>query len=109
MKRQARNDALAAAGAKANATGSGLTANQTVTAAKQAVDVAGGRLDLLGVSPTTDLSTLPPEAQLTAQTAINDYNRAWSDYKSILSAVNAGIGAIPSGAEDPTAEKDVTE
>lgn len=105
MQRQARNDALAAAGAKAK--GSGLTANQTVTAAAAAVKNAEGRLTLLGITPTTDLSTLTPDAQLAAQTAIDDYNRTYSDYQSILAM---GIGAIPSGAsEDPTAPDNVSD
>lgn len=102
--------AASSAAAAAKGKGSGLTANQTVTAAAAAVNNAEGRLGLLGINPTTDLSTLSPDAQLAAQTAINDYNRAWSDYQSILAAVNAGISAIPSGAsEDPTAPDNVSD
>jgi hypothetical protein len=105
MQRQARNDALAAAGAKAK--GSGLSAKQTFDVAKQAVDAAAARLTTLGIDPNMDPNDpkIPPTIRVAAAQALNDFNAAYGDYRSLFATLNSeGISTV-----DPTAELDVAE
>jgi hypothetical protein len=117
MQRQARNDALAAASAKANAKSSGgfgvsADAVRRITAAKTAVDVAAQNLTQLGYQPGMDPAdpSFTPERQMEIKTALNDYQTAMSSFQMMNAILNSGLMATGSEAPaDPTSQQDLAD
>jgi len=117
MQRQARNDAMAAASAKASANSSGgfgvsADAVRRITAAKTAVDVAAGNLTQLGYQPGMDPAdpSFTPERQMQIKSALNDYQTAMSNFQTMNAILNSGLMATGSEAPaDPTSQQDIAD
>lgn len=115
MKRQARNDALAAASAKQQTSGAaGISAGgkRIFDIAKMGVDAAAADLQAYGVQPGQDVTDpalgLSKEAQIAVKEAQNRYISASQQFSALVAQL--GLGAVGSTESlDPTAEVDVSE
>ena len=119
MKRQARNDALSAAGAKQQtAKGFGIDAGgaRGLVPYLNQVNRAFEELKAMGLNPNSDVTDPAlgydtPDKQMKAQAVIDNYTSAAATYDAIANELNfAGINGVASSAyEDPTAPDNVSD
>ena len=116
QQRQARNDALAAAAAKADAKSSGgfgisADAGRYIDKVKASVDVAAQNLTNLGYQPGMDPAdpSLTPARQMEIKTALNAYNTALNRYNTLNNLLTSGLGDSGGVSTDPTAQQDFAD